>query len=147
MAKKLLNWLAALPLAWCGLACSALIEVELPRVGANATGLSELRAILPADGTSMDALHIPRAAPEDAVPRAVVLRAAQSGAVAQANASDIRHDFPVRAEPLIAGGYAAKNDSFQTPELWTLIFVGAGLVAYQLRRQVRSSRGAIKFPS
>lgn len=147
MAGKSFNWLAALPLAWSGLACSALIEVELPRADAREPGMYELLAILPAAGGGGNRLHATRAARDATLPGAVVVRAAQSGALIPTNAADIHRDFLVRAEPLFARGHATKDDSIQAPELWTLVFLGAGLVAYQVRRQTRNSRVAIRFSS
>lgn len=57
--------------------------------------------------------------------------------VAEAPATAAEGDV-VRAEP--------QGDADQRPELWTLVVLGAGLVAYQLRRQARNRSGMIRLP-
>src|SRR5690606_3515473 len=57
--------------------------------------------------------------------------------VAEAPATAAEGDV-VRAEP--------QGDADQRPELWTLVVLGAGRVAYQLRRPARSRSGMIRLP-
>lgn len=48
------------------------------------------------------------------------------------------------ADEVVRAGPQGASD--QRPELWTLLVLGAGLVAYQLRRQARNRSGMIRLP-